>query len=77
MIKLLIKPSEVTDEFCNYYGRTFPIGHTVVKGHYLEVHKMLKNVALVYEDVSKVVTVSSCCIAGIYIRNTIGPIGPF
>ena len=44
---------------------TFPDDHTVVKGHYLEVHKRLKNVTLLYEDVSKVVAVSSYCITSI------------
>ena len=36
--------------------------HTVVKGHYLEVHKSFKNVTLLSEDISKVVAVSSYCI---------------
>ena len=65
LIKSLAEPSEIADEFCDDYGHTFSVGHTVVKGHYLEVHKRLKNVTLLYEDVSKVVAVSSCCIAGI------------
>ena len=36
-----------------------------MKGHYLEVYKRLKNVTLLYEDVSKVVAVSSYCITSI------------
>ena len=46
LIKSLTEPSERTDEFCDDYGCTFPIGYTVVKGHYLEVHEKLKNVTL-------------------------------
>ena len=52
LIKWLTEPSEITDEFWDDYGYTFPDDHTVVKGHYLEVHKRLKNVVLLYEDVS-------------------------
>ena len=37
LIKSLTKWSEITDKFCDDYGHTFPLGHTVVKGHYLEV----------------------------------------
>ena len=44
LIKLLTEPSEITYEFCDDYGHTFPVGHTVVKGHYLEVQRRLKNV---------------------------------
>ena len=33
LIKLLTEPSKTTDEFCDDYGHTFPVGHTVVKGH--------------------------------------------
>ena len=33
LIKSLTEPSEITNEFCDYYGHTFPVGHTVVKGH--------------------------------------------
>ena len=64
LIKSLTEPNETTDEFCDY-GHTFPVFHTVVKGHYLEVHKRLKNVTLLYEDVIKVVAVSPYCIASI------------
>ena len=42
LIKSLTEPSEITDEFCDDYGHTFPVGYTIVKGHYLEVHKRLK-----------------------------------
>ena len=42
--------------FCDDYGHTFPIGHTIVK---------MKNLTYMYEDVTKVVAVSSYCIAGI------------
>ena len=64
LIKSLTEPSETTDEFCDY-GHTFPVFHIVVKGHYLEVHKRLKNVTLLYEDVIKIVAVSPYCIASI------------
>ena len=65
LIKLLTEPGEVTDEFCDDYRNTFPIDHTVVQGHYLEVHKRLKDVTLLDEDVSKVLAVSSYCTADI------------
>ena len=55
--KLLTEPGKITDEFCDDYVHTFPVGPTVVKGHYLEVYERLKNVILLYEDVSKVAAV--------------------
>ena len=64
LIKSLTEPSETTDEFCDY-GHNFPVFNTVVKGHYLEVHKRFKNVTLLYEDVIKVVAVSPYYIASI------------
>ena len=54
LIKSLTEPSEVTNESCDDYGHTFPVSHTVVKGHYLEFPERLNNVILVYENVSKV-----------------------
>lgn len=65
LIKSLTEPSEITFEFCDGYGHAFPVSHTVVKGHNLEVHKSSKNVTLLYEDVIKVVAVLPCCIAGL------------
>ena len=44
---------------------TSPIGHTIVKGHYLEVLKRSKNTTYMYEDMTKTVSVSSYCIVGI------------
>ena len=69
LIKSLTGPSEITNEFFDNYGHTFPAGHTVVKTHYLEVHKRLKNVTLFYADVRKVVAVLSYCIACWYITR--------
>ena len=65
MIKSATEPSEIIDEFCEDYGHTFPVAHTVEKGHYLEVHERLKNETLRYEDASTVVAVLSYCIADI------------
>ena len=45
--------------FTDDYRHTFPIGHTVVKGHYLEVLKRSKNTTFMYEDMTKTVSVSS------------------
>ena len=36
-----------------------PVGHITVKGHFLEVYKILKSVTLLYEYVSKAVEASS------------------
>ena len=41
LIKSLTESGEITDEFCDDYEHNFPAVHTVVKGHYLEVHKRL------------------------------------
>ena len=65
LIKSLTKWSEITDKFCDDYGHTSPLGHTVVKGHYLDVYKRLKNVTLLYEDKGKLVAILPYCIAGI------------
>lgn len=70
LMKLLTEPSEITDEFCGNYGHTFPGGLILVKEHYLEVCKRLSNIALLYEDVSKVVEVSSYCIAELITIDT-------
>ena len=45
LIKSLTKSSEITDEFCDDYGHTFPVGHSVGKEHYLDVRRS-KNVIL-------------------------------
>ena len=58
------------DEFCDAHEHNIRVDHTNVKGHYLEVHNRLKNVTLLYEDVSKVVAVLPYCIAGIPELNT-------
>ena len=51
--------------FTDDYRHTFPIGHTIVKGHYLEVLKRSKNTTHMYEDVTKTVSISSYCIVGL------------
>ena len=56
---------EIDVPFTDDYGHTFPIGHTIVKGHYLEVLKRSKNTTYMYEDVTNTVSVSSYCIVGI------------
>ena len=61
----MIEVVEIDVPFTDDYGHTFPIGHTIVKGHYLEVLKRSKNTTYMYEDMTKTVSVSSYCIAGI------------
>ena len=50
LIKSLTESKEITNEFCDGYAHNFPVGNTVVKGHYLEVQKRFKKVALLYEN---------------------------
>ena len=69
LIKSLTGPSEITNEFFDDYGHKFLAGYTVVRTHYIEVHKRLKNVTLFYADVRKVVAVLSYCIACWYITR--------
>ena len=56
---------EIYVPFTDDYGHTFPIGHTIVKGHYLKVLKRFKSTTYIYEDVTKTVSVSSYCIVRI------------
>ena len=65
LIKTMTEVVEIYVPFTDDYGHTFPIGHTIVKGHYLEVLKRFKNTTYLYEDVTKTVSVSSYCIVGI------------
>ena len=58
LIKSLTEPSEITMNSVMTMD-ILSAGHTVLKGHYPEVHKRLKNVTLLYEDVSKLVAVLS------------------
>ena len=59
LIKTMTEAVEIDVPFADNYGHTFPIGHTIVKGHYLEVLKRSKNTTYMYEDMSKTVSVSS------------------
>ena len=59
LIKTMTEAVEIDVPFADNYGHTFPIGHTIVKGHYLEVLKRSKNITYMYEDMSKTVSVSS------------------
>ena len=43
LIKTMTEAVEIDVPFTDDYGHTFPIGHTIVKGHYLEVFKRSKN----------------------------------
>ena len=65
LIKTITEAAEIDVPFTDDYGHTFPVGHTIVKGHYLEVLKRSKNTTYMYEDVTKSVSVSSYCIVGI------------
>ena len=56
---------QIDVSFTGNYGHTFPIGYTIVKGHYHEVLKRSKNTTYMYEDMTKTVSVSSYCIVGI------------
>ena len=57
LIKTMTKAVEIDVPFTDDYGHTFPIGHTSVKGHYLEVLKRSKNTTYMYEGVTKTVSV--------------------
>ena len=65
LIKTMIEAVKIDVPFTDDYGHTFPIGHTIVKGHYPEVLNMSKNTTYMYEDMTKTVSISSYCIVGI------------
>ena len=65
LIKTMTEAVKTDVPFTDDYGHTFPVGHTIVKGHDLEVLKRSKNATYMYEDVTKTVSLSSYCIVGI------------
>ena len=65
LLKCSTEPNQITESFTDDYGHIFHMGHIIVMGHYLEVHKKFKNATLLFEDVRKLVAVSSYFNAGI------------
>ena len=65
LVKTLNTSLQLTELFCDDYGHSFNVGQSIVKGHYLEHHKKVKDVTYLYEDVGKTVAVSTFCVVGI------------
>ena len=65
LVKALDEAYQLQEMFADDYGHTLPPGHSILKGYYLEIEKRTEDGCFMFEDETKVVAISTFCIAGI------------
>ena len=65
LLQLTCKPFETEIDVTDDYGHTFPSHHRVIRGHYLERFKEVKEGEIFYLETKKTAYVSSLCVAGV------------
>ena len=64
-LQLTSKPFETEIDVTDDYGHTFPSHQRVIRGHYLEQFKEVKEGEIFYLETKMMAYVSSLCVAGV------------